>query len=186
MRLYTTQHCEVPHKLYINMCMCMGFSLEPCALSLIWTMQQSLGTAHCSWSCQVCIRCVIVCWHITERWQPGSPRDQVHTKLSCTLLVWCSISTFCGAVSVHSVVQYQYILWCSISLTSQAQPIPGLVSSCCYQHLLHRTVVLVDTKLLSWIHVKILGLAWIPTKDLNTSQMIWLLGLWDCTRWWLQ
>jgi len=44
----------------------MGFSLEPCALSLIWNMQQTLGIAHCSWSCQVRISCVIVCWRITE------------------------------------------------------------------------------------------------------------------------
>ena len=56
---------------------------------------------------------------------------------------------------IISMMQYQYILWCSISLTSQAQPIPSLVSSCWYQHLLHRTVVLIDTKLISWIHVKI-------------------------------
>jgi len=78
---------------------CMGFSLEPCALSLIWNMQLTLSIAHCSWSCQVRISCVIVCWRITEWWQPGSPRDQVHAKLSSTLLVWCRIS-------VHSVVQY--------------------------------------------------------------------------------
>ena len=75
------------------------------------------------------------------------------------------------------MMQYQYILWCSTSLTSQAQPIPSLVSSGCYQHLLHRTVVMVDTKLISWIRVKIPGLAWITTKDLNISQMILILGL---------
>jgi len=110
--LYTTQPCEVPppHKLYINMCTCRGFSPELCALRLICNMQKTLGTAHCSWSYQVHISCVIVCWHITEWWQPGYPRDQVHTKLSCTLLLWCGISTFCGAVLVSQARLNQFLV----------------------------------------------------------------------------
>jgi len=88
----------------------MGFSLEPCALSLIWNMQQTVGTAHCSWSCQVHISCVIVCWYITEWWQPGSPRSRVHSKLSCTLLVWCSISIFSGAILVSQSRLNQFLV----------------------------------------------------------------------------
>jgi len=67
------------------------------------------------------------------------------------------ISTYQTQLYIISMVQYQYILWCNISLTSQAQPIASLVSSCCYQHLLQRTVFWL---IRGWIHVTF----WTPVR----------------------
>ena len=70
------------------------------------------------------------------------------------IISWCSISTFHGAILVSQARLNQFLVFFPAG---------------CYQHLLHRHVVLVDKGL--------------DPCDLNTSQMILLLSLWDCTRW---